>query len=351
MLQTEPTEAILEKVDTCPICNSNKFHLIHRDLSDRLLLEHERKWNLFKCDRCQHAWLNPRYTKEAIYLAYEGYSDNVWPGNEAFSKSILKQRIKDAYYMREYGYETNTNLRDKLLSKVILFLAPGLASKFDRQIRYLSAQKKGSLLDIGSGTGWFLENMQRLGWNVRGLDIDETSAEKVRKRGIPVDLGFLEDQPYLDESFDVITMAHVIEHLHDPMNALAICLRILKPGGSFVILTPNIESLGHDIFQASWQPLEAPRHLNIFSVGSMQFALEKTGFQIERLDTLNDIASSVWIKSQAIQKTGGYSAREKGNLLSRVAAQVFCKREKRAIETQTNKGEEILVICQKPVTN
>jgi SAM-dependent methyltransferase len=81
-----------------------------------------------------------------------------------------------------------------------------------------------------------------------------------------------------DETYDAVTMSHVIEHLHDPVSALQEVRRILKPGGTLWIVTPNVESIGHRRFGVNWRGLEPPRHLVLFSGASLAEALDRAGF-------------------------------------------------------------------------
>jgi SAM-dependent methyltransferase len=78
--------------------------------------------------------------------------------------------------------------------------------------------------------------------------------------------------------YDVITLSHVIEHVHDPSALLRAIYRMLRPGGLLWLETPNLDSLGHARFGRNWRGLEPPRHLLLFSVDSLKFALAQAGF-------------------------------------------------------------------------
>jgi len=212
---------------------------------------------------------------------------------------------------------------------------------------FLSSQKDGKLLDIGSGSGWFLENMQWLGWEVQGVDIDAVSAEKARKRGVVVHIGTLEEQNYPDNMFDAITLAHVIEHLYNPVTTFRECYRILRPGGRLVVLTPNVESMGQKRFADSWQPLEPPRHLNLFTLKSIALAIKKTAFQIDKLYSRGNSAAHVWLLSSVIKSTGSYRPGKPVGKRTKLKGYAFYMMEWLSLLWDKSVGEEIVLIGRK----
>jgi SAM-dependent methyltransferase len=84
-------------------------------------------------------------------------------------------------------------------------------------------------------------------------------------------------------SYDLVTMWHVLEHLHDPLATLSQCRRVLKPGGVLMVEVPNVSSLCSGIFRSYWAPLEAPRHLYQFTSATLRTLLVTAGFQVRRL--------------------------------------------------------------------
>jgi SAM-dependent methyltransferase len=102
--------------------------------------------------------------------------------------------------------------------------------------------------------------------------------------------------------FDVITMSHVIEHVHEPIQVLEACYRLLKPGGQLWIETPNISSLGRSRFQHNWRGLETPRHLVLFNRRSLHQALQRAGFTNIEDASQTSPCSVIYAMSQRMQE-------------------------------------------------
>ena len=133
-------------------------------------------------------------------------------------------------------------------------------------------------MDIGCGDGSFLQVAQTCGWDVIGIDPDPKVVANCRSQGWNVLQGDIEQFYDKERLFDVITMNHVIEHVHDPLAVLKACHRLLKPGGQLWLETPNIDSFGHLQYGRNWRGLEPPRHLLLFNQRSLLTALLAAGF-------------------------------------------------------------------------
>lgn len=189
----------------------------------------------------------------------------------------IRRRLSDGYANTRYGCMRSSGSRWGPFAARIVPLIAWIA---DREFRHLPAPTGSTrrLLDVGCGNGEFLSNAMACGWQVLGLEPDPKAAAAAQQRGVPVHIGGLASLDSETEVFDVITMSHVVEHLHDPIQALHDCRRLLRPGGSLWLETPNIDSLGHRVFGRSWRGVEAPRHLVLFSPQSLQRALDLAGF-------------------------------------------------------------------------
>jgi 2-polyprenyl-3-methyl-5-hydroxy-6-metoxy-1,4-benzoquinol methylase len=126
--------------------------------------------------------------------------------------------------------------------------------------------KKGRMLDIGCGRGILPALMRERGWEAQGLEFSETAARHARELQVPVFVGNLPDSPYEPESFDAVVLWHVLEHVPDPVEALAKAREILRPGGLLVLAVPNFESLQARFSGRHWFHLDVPRHYHHFGL-------------------------------------------------------------------------------------
>jgi SAM-dependent methyltransferase len=156
--------------------------------------------------------------------------------------------------------------------------------------------------DIGCGNGEFLRKAQELGWEAWGTDADEKALEIAKQTGAKVVHGNLPDTGLTSEFFDFVTMSHVIEHVHEPFAALTEVFRVLKPGGTLWLATPNLNSLGQKRFRSDWLPLDTPRHLALFTPSSIGMLLAKSGFTNIRYNPCAPHAVSIYQSSMRISR-------------------------------------------------
>ena len=143
-------------------------------------------------------------------------------------------------------------------------------------------RRHGRLLDIGCGTGVFLEEMQRSGrWELEGIEPAEDAAGYARKElGVPIYEGRFSDMDLTPASYDVITMWNVLEHLENPISDLRRANDLLSAGGLLVFAIPSMESLAAHIFGQYWVGWDLPRHLYLFPLPVLRTILAKIGFRI-----------------------------------------------------------------------
>lgn len=143
-------------------------------------------------------------------------------------------------------------------------------------------KKDGNLLDIGCGTGLFLEEMQRSGrWNLTGLEPTHQAAQYMHTQlGIPVIEEIFDNATLPPASQDVVTLWHVLEHVYSPRYTLRKIHDILKPGGYLFFAVPNYESVSRAIFGRYWVGWDVPRHLFIFPRPVIQQMVQEAGFRI-----------------------------------------------------------------------
>ena len=153
----------------------------------------------------------------------------------------------------------------------------------------------GRVLDIGCGDGGFLEELQHLGLDVEGLDFSPTAVALARQRGLRVLQGSVEDASYPAESFDLVVMRHVLEHLPNPAATLEIVRGWLRPGGRILIEVPNRDSLQRRLFGRFWHGYDSPRHFFAFTPRDLRTLLGGCGFRVVWLRQL--FCPGSWVNS------------------------------------------------------
>ena len=242
------------KFTNCPVCLSSSYRVLYRNAVDRM----HGLPGIFKyvrCDKCEHVYLNPR----------------------------PESHILGSFYPIDYGPHTPLPA-----TSVRRTIAPFSLSPVKRTERFLEKhiEKNSSVLDIGCGRGDFLANLRyKTGCQCKGIDFSANAVRIARDiYDLEVFCGQLVDAPYLDKSFDVITMWWYLEHDPRPIDTLLKCKKFLKPNGLLVFGVPNYRSFNAKLFSTRWYHLDAPRHLSIFSPKSIRVLMKKTGFMINNID-------------------------------------------------------------------
>jgi len=140
--------------------------------------------------------------------------------------------------------------------------------------------QKGNLLDIGAGTGDFLIQAKQAGWNCIGIEPNEKAKNIAVTKGVSF-TNTLEELE--DNSFDTITMWHVLEHVPDLENQIKTLKRLLKPNGTIIIAVPNFKSFDAKHYKSFWAAYDVPRHLWYFSKVSIQKLFNKEGLQLKKV--------------------------------------------------------------------
>lgn len=163
-------------------------------------------------------------------------------------------------YYESDDYISHTDGKRTLFEKAYHFVK-SIALK--RKTRLIAKyQSLGALLDLGAGTGDFLNAAKADGWQVTGVEPSEKAREIAHHKGLQLhpDATLLPDY-----SFDVITMWHVLEHVPDVNSQIIALKRLLKPGGTIVIAVPNFKSYDANHYGEYWAAYDVPRHLWHFS--------------------------------------------------------------------------------------
>jgi len=297
--QSWPSDG-LESVSMCPVCESDRRELLHQGLTDRVFFCAPGEWSMYECGACASAYLDPRPTAESIGLAYLQYftHDGVESAAPDGFMQKLRQRLANGYLNYRFGAQTYPA---SVLGVLVAGLMPNKRATIDAGMRNLPIAKAGArLLDMGCGNGAFLLRARNAGWEVVGVDFDAKAVEVARAQGLDVRLGGIDNLEPFVEQFDVITMSHVIEHVHHPLEVLRVCYKLLKPGGFLWLETPNIASEGHQLFGANWRGLEPPRHLVLFTLEAMRETLKKAGFVDMEVQAYRPLCAGIFSSSKAV---------------------------------------------------
>lgn len=319
-------------VPECYLCGSKGIPL-YEALQDRIL-DSPGEWDIKKCSNtyCGLIWLDPSPTEEDIGKAYQSYYTHQGPGESpGWRKFLLRTGLKAA-------------------AQFLLWIMAISKEQDQLASMYLNDLKPGRLLEVGCGSGKFLNQMRSKGWLVEGVDLDSQAIEAARANyGVNVYNGRIEEMNYPSDSFDAVTMNHVIEHVHDPIALLRECHRILKPGGYLVIVTPNFNSWGHRKFGCHWRDLDPPRHLYLFSQKLLRECASRAGFKDSKTKTVPVNAWRANTGSLYIKATGKYSTemsrRPRISIVLKALNLHFA--ELRAMRQDADLGEEAVLFCRK----
>jgi 2-polyprenyl-3-methyl-5-hydroxy-6-metoxy-1,4-benzoquinol methylase len=256
----------------CPLCSSEltglQFSCIDHFASGK-------DFAIFKCSDCGFFFTQDYPDEDKITEFYE--SDNYISHNDT----------AEGFSNRLYRIARNLMLRKK-----------------KELIRNITGLKKGTILDIGSGTGYFAVTMKKAGWFVKGIEINE-KARRYSVSHFGLDIVTPDKISSFDtKSFDCITLWHVLEHFHDPFNYISEINRLLKPGAVCLIALPNSGSYDAEHYKRFWAAWDVPRHLWHFNPVTFRFFSEKSGLI---LTDLRILPLDVFYISQLSEKYKGSS--------------------------------------------
>lgn len=142
------------------------------------------------------------------------------------------------------------------------------------------SKKTGKFLDVGCATGIFLNEMQKRGWDCKGIEPDQKSVDYAQERfGLDVFCGVVEDANLPANTFDVVTLWDVLEHVYDLNTTISEIKRLLKPGGMIIAILPNADAFERHWFGAHWVGWEVPRHYRTFNPTTITHLLSTHGLE------------------------------------------------------------------------
>lgn len=143
-----------------------------------------------------------------------------------------------------------------------------------------SSQNKGTLLDIGTGTGDFLLSAKEDGWQVIGVEPNTDARQLAIAKNLNVQVNSY-DVP--DNSVDLVSMWHVLEHVPNYDLQIKELSRILKPTGTIIIAVPNYKSFDAQYYKQFWAAYDVPRHFWHFSQKSISNIFSAHNFEVKKV--------------------------------------------------------------------
>ncbi len=256
----------LKNILYCPVCKAKEKekHL--------LVVDHNVSNDVFtitKCCKCGFLFTNPIPTKETI-------------GN----------------YYKSNNYISHSGTKKGLINYIYHFVRNYQLFKKERLISNLSNEK--TLLDIGCGTGEFLSYCKNKGWNTVGTEPDLQTRERIKNLTI---FPGLNSKELRENSFSIVTMWHVLEHVYDLEDDLKTISSLIKKGGYLIVAVPNHESFDAEIYKENWVAYDVPIHLYHFRKKDIKALFSKFNFELSNIKPL--IFDAYYISLLSEKKKGG----------------------------------------------
>ena len=197
-----------------------------------------------------------------------------------FTQNVPSAETIGTYY-QSTDYISHSDTKKGLVNSLYHIVRNYTLQSKRKLVQKVSGLQKGALLDVGAGTGAFASTMQQAGWSVTGLEPDTIARENALKNH-QLQLQTLDTLFTLPAAgFNVITMWHVLEHVHQLHDYIKTFYSILKNDGVLMIAVPNYTSYDAAVYKEHWAAYDVPRHLYHFSPHSMQQLMQKHGFRVK----------------------------------------------------------------------
>jgi SAM-dependent methyltransferase len=308
-----------EHLANCPVCESSDTKHFFT-APDRLHgVPGEFKYDL--CNHCRSVFQNPMVIPEDLHLCYPTeYSPYNWELEvppvdfDDLPHDNIKQKVRRGVVEAVKG-RSGSDLEGRLGT----FLSK---SRSIRERAFFGLIMDECLpmgngphyaLDLGCGSGWFMQRLQKVGWEVDGLEWNQEAAEKAQSiTGCKVYAGDFRDIDLPKRKYDLIVLNHVIEHLTGPLTALQRLDDLLAEGGKIVLYYPNPHSFGSKYFRNFWYAWDPPRHLIFPSADGLRLLSHKAGFRNSEIKSRALHTQVQWELSKAY--TAGFSDNQTAKL-------------------------------------
>ena len=264
---------------SCPICKSD---LIAAQLTAKDYTVSQNNFCIWECDAC----------------------------TARFTQDVPEQDAIGAYYASE-NYISHSDTKKGIINSLYHLVRKRTLGAKRRLVINETGVMKGEILDIGCGTGAFLDTMKQADWKINGLEPDEIARTKaIELYNInPQESGKLFELPA--GTYNAVTMWHVLEHVHQLHAYIKQIGELLAPNGKLFIAVPNYTSKDAAIYKEHWAAYDVPRHLYHFSPQSMEKLLSMHGLQVNTVKPM-------WFDSFYVSMLSEQYKNGKGNIIKAV---------------------------------
>jgi SAM-dependent methyltransferase len=239
--------------------------------------------NYDHCLCCGSAAISKVLTCTDYTVSHEQF--DVWKCSACtfrFTQNVPTEAYIGSYYQSS-DYVSHSDSKKGIINRLYHIVRSFTLKGKQKLVQKATGVHEGVLLDIGAGTGAFANAMQKAGWDVTGLEPDKIARDNAITN-YQLHLSESEELNNLTgETFDAITMWHVLEHVHDLEGYLEKFFDILRPEGRLIVAVPNYTSYDATIYKKYWAAYDVPRHLYHFSPKSMEVLIERKGFLLEAI--------------------------------------------------------------------
>jgi 2-polyprenyl-3-methyl-5-hydroxy-6-metoxy-1,4-benzoquinol methylase len=169
-------------------------------------------------------------------------------------------------------------------------------------------RKTNKILDIGCGSGYFLQEAKAKGWEVYGTEYTDEAMSIGQNKGINMQKGVLNPGNYSEGMFDVITSFEVIEHINNPKEEVGNIYKILRKGGLVYLTTPNFNALERFYLKGNYTVIDYPEHLSYYTAKTLNYLFTNNGFRKKKINTTGISLSRLRISIKKMKNIENHEA-------------------------------------------
>jgi 2-polyprenyl-3-methyl-5-hydroxy-6-metoxy-1,4-benzoquinol methylase len=236
---------------------------------------------------------------------------SIWYCNQCtlkFTQDVPSQNEIGAYYASD-NYISHSDTNKGFINRIYHLVRSRTLATKGKLVMQQTKMASGSILDVGCGTGAFLNKMKTNDWQITGLEPDAIARKKAKDLYAiqPLQADEIYNLPH--NNYDAISLWHVLEHVHDLHGYIAAFEKLLKPDGKLFIAVPNYTSYDATKYQDNWAAYDVPRHLYHFSPKSMQVLLQQHGLKLTTIQPM-------WFDSFYVSMLSEKYKNKKGNFVT-----------------------------------